>query len=184
MCRKATMIKLQQNILKCWRKQWSTTHTTLHPSQMPEGQGCSPSLQCRQTLLGRQDTKRKDAHSQSMYCLQEASMDGGMFLTCHNNAHLKTHNSKLHPWYKYGRRIIQHTVISRSILDQIFNLAYNHISFVLKIVAWKYPCSEYGKPVKNNEQGVQCELCMVWFHSKYLGLTTAQYLNLEGTDES
>ena len=44
---------------------------------------------------------------------------------------------------------------------------------------WKYPCIKCSKPVKNNQKGLECNVCSKWLHFKCTDLTEAQYEFLE-----
>ena len=48
---------------------------------------------------------------------------------------------------------------------------------------WKYPCSVCEKPVTVNQRGVQCEACLLWSHSKCLGLSNCDYENLQMSED-
>ena len=39
----------------------------------------------------------------------------------------------------------------------------------------QFPCSVCGKPVKNNEKAVYCDLCNLWSHCKCNGVTDLHY---------
>ena len=43
----------------------------------------------------------------------------------------------------------------------------------------KYPCIECRKSVRNNQKGLQCELCDKWVHLKCTDLTVSQFELLE-----
>ena len=44
---------------------------------------------------------------------------------------------------------------------------------------WKYPCIKCSKPVKVNQQGLECNSCIKWIHLKCTRLTETQYIYLE-----
>ena len=46
-----------------------------------------------------------------------------------------------------------------------------------------FPCGQCGKQVRSNQRGVQCEDCLLWYHSKCLGLSTAEYSLLQRSSE-
>ena len=48
---------------------------------------------------------------------------------------------------------------------------------------WKNPCGVCAKPVKSNQQGVQCEVCYKWLHTKCIGLSNEEYSELQLSDE-
>ena len=48
----------------------------------------------------------------------------------------------------------------------------------------KYPCSICYKAVRNNQGGVQCDLCDLWVHNKCNGTTDEEYEILKISDES
>ena len=46
---------------------------------------------------------------------------------------------------------------------------------------WKYPCRSCHKPVKVNQRGLQCELCLCWQHLKcQCEITVPQYEAMKG----
>ena len=40
---------------------------------------------------------------------------------------------------------------------------------------WKFPCIECAKPVKSNQKGIECTICIKWVHLKCTNLTQDQY---------
>ena len=38
---------------------------------------------------------------------------------------------------------------------------------------WKFPCAECSKPVKNNQNGILCVVCSLWYHAKCAGISKA-----------
>ena len=44
---------------------------------------------------------------------------------------------------------------------------------------WKYPCQVCQKPVKSNQKGLECNICVKWVHKKCTDFTDAQYKYLE-----
>ena len=49
---------------------------------------------------------------------------------------------------------------------------------------WKYPCVKCSKPVKTNQKGIECNICMKWIHLKCTKLSIAQYDYLEGNNDT
>ena len=42
---------------------------------------------------------------------------------------------------------------------------------------WKYPCTTCGKPVKANQDGLFCEVCMIWNHRLHVEMSIDDYPN-------
>ena len=42
---------------------------------------------------------------------------------------------------------------------------------------WKYPCATCGKPVKADQDGLFCEVCMIWNHRLCVGMSIDDYFN-------
>ena len=49
---------------------------------------------------------------------------------------------------------------------------------------WKFPCGLCGKPVKRNQAGLQCEVCLYWLHCRCLGYSRSNYEGLQRSEES
>ena len=49
---------------------------------------------------------------------------------------------------------------------------------------WKYPCVKCLKPVKTNQKGIECDICMKWIHFKCTKLSIAQYNYLEENNDT
>ena len=43
---------------------------------------------------------------------------------------------------------------------------------------WKFPCSVCTKPVKSNQQGICCDQCDQWLHTRCCGMNKSTYDNL------
>ena len=43
---------------------------------------------------------------------------------------------------------------------------------------WKFPCSVRTKPVKSNQQGICCDQCDQWLHTRCCGMNKSTYDNL------
>ena len=44
---------------------------------------------------------------------------------------------------------------------------------------WKFPCIECAKPVKSNQKGIECSICIKWVHLKCTNLAQEEYDSLE-----
>ena len=49
---------------------------------------------------------------------------------------------------------------------------------------YKYPCSRCDKPVKSNQDGIQCDGCDLWFHRQCEYLSKSAYLSLSNSNEA
>lgn len=49
---------------------------------------------------------------------------------------------------------------------------------------YKYPCGGCGDQVRGNQPAVYCDVCCQWLHSMCLGLSGADYSELQASDES
>ena len=48
----------------------------------------------------------------------------------------------------------------------------------------KYPCGapDCGKPVKSNQKGIQCDSCLLWYHTKCIYMSDDEYYTLGTSD--
>lgn len=49
---------------------------------------------------------------------------------------------------------------------------------------WRFPCEVCSAPVKNNQKGVQCDVCDSWLHARCIGLSTDDYAKLQSSDDN
>ena len=50
--------------------------------------------------------------------------------------------------------------------------------------SYKHPCSPCDKPVKSNQDGIQCDGCDFWFHRQCEYLSKSAYLSLSNSNEA
>lgn len=48
---------------------------------------------------------------------------------------------------------------------------------------WKYPCRVCSAPVKSNQQGVQCDICDIWLHTRCISVSNDEYEKLQSSVE-
>ena len=48
----------------------------------------------------------------------------------------------------------------------------------------KYPCRKCTRPVRNNQQGIQCEVCYYWVHARCIMMSSSEYDQLSTSDEA
>ena len=48
---------------------------------------------------------------------------------------------------------------------------------------WRFPCGVCSQPVRANQRGVQCDVCATWLHTRCIGISNDQYVQLQHSDD-
>ena len=76
-----------------------------------------------------------------------------------------------------------HLRASRSLLTTVLLLLAGDVEVNPGPRTWKYPCGVCAKPVKRNQRGVQCDVCLSWLHTRCIGVSNEEYGELQLSDD-